>query len=429
MKILVVDDSQAMRKIIRNALEDMGYSASSVVEACDGVDAMRQLGENLFNVDLILADWNMPIMDGLTFLRQLRGVEMLRKIPFIMVTDETHRARVVEVINAGARDYIVKPFTPETLRQKILAVEMTLLAERKPTDTAVFRLHAPKVAERPDSELPFMAQLPKDLVVAIYDSASRSEHGRGETLVERGDVVRSLHIVDSGEVEILPSGNGRSGNIRGRGECFGELSFLSGDPAGLSACARTKIAALSVEKGDFEDLLAEFPQLSFYLTRLLAKRARKADAKLNSEMEKGFSGKLSTIAIPDLVQTLHSARKTGLLRIESNGDVGEVHFLEGNVTHACVGERSGEEAFYRVMSWREGNFAFESGPRQIEHGILRATMGLLIEGMRRQDELRFAVAGACSLLESSRAELHAPDRPRDSRADRGDGMRALPWDP
>ena len=410
MKILVVDDSQAMRKIICSALEDMGYSASSIVEACDGVDAMRQLGENLFNVDLILADWNMPIMDGLTFLRQLRGVEMLRKIPFIMVTDETQQDRVAEVIRAGARDYIVKPFTPETLRQKILAVEMTLLAKRKPTDTGVFRLQAPKVTETQDSELPFMAQLPKKLVAAIYDSASRSEHGKGETLVKRGDVVGSLHIVDSGEVEILPSGNGRSGDICGRGECFGELSFLSGDPAGLSARARTEISALSVKKDDFEDLLTEFPQLSFYLTRLLAKRARKADAKLNSEREKGFSGRLSTIAIPDLIQTLHNSRKTGLLRIESNGDVGEVHFVDGNVTQACVGPLAGEEAFYRLVSWAKGSFAFETGPRQVEHGILRATMGLLIEGMRRQDELRFAVAGACGLVESSRAEQHTPDR-------------------
>jgi two-component system chemotaxis response regulator CheY len=410
MKILVVDDSQAMRKIICNALEDMGYSASSIVEACDGVDAMRQLGENLFNVDLILADWNMPIMDGLTFLKQLGGVEMLRKIPFIMVTDETQQDRVVEVIRAGARDYIVKPFTPETLRQKILAVEMALLAKRKPTDTAVMRLHAPKVAETQDSELPFMAQLPKELVAAIYASASRSEHGKGETLVRHGAVVRFLHIVDSGEVEILASGNGRAGGICGRGECFGEVSFLSGDPAGTGARARTAISALSVRKGDFEDLLTEFPQLSFYLTRLLAKRARKADAKLTSELEKGFSGRLSTIAIPDLVQTLHNGRKTGLLRIESNGDAGEVHFVDGNVTHACVGTLDGEEAFYRLLSWSEGSFAFETGPRQAEHGILRATIGLLIEGMRRQDELRFAVAGACGLVESGRAEQHMSDR-------------------
>ncbi len=117
MKILVVDDSRTMRKIVRNALESMGYSSSSVVEASDGVEAMAELREQHFSIDIILADWNMPNMDGLALLNQLQGVERLKRIPFIMVTGEAQRDRVVEAIRAGARNYIVKPFTPETLRQ------------------------------------------------------------------------------------------------------------------------------------------------------------------------------------------------------------------------------------------------------------------------------------------------------------------------
>ncbi len=139
MKILVVDDSRAMRKIIRNALEDMGYSAASVIEASDGVEAMAKLRECRFKIDLIFADWNMPNMDGLALLNRLQGVEQSNRIPFIIVAGVAQRDRVIEAIRAGARNYLVKPFTLEALRQKVLGVERELLARRNPSDTAVIR--------------------------------------------------------------------------------------------------------------------------------------------------------------------------------------------------------------------------------------------------------------------------------------------------
>jgi len=209
MKILVVDDSRTMRKIIRSALEGMGYSASSVIEASDGVEAMAKLREHRFRVDMVMADWNMPNMDGLALLEQLQGVEELSHIPVIMVTGEAQRDRVVEAIRAGARNYIVKPFTPETLRQKVLAIEMELYARRKPTDAAVMRVEAAKATAKLEGDLPFLAQLPEELVAGIYECARMSEHLPGEILIEPDDVVESLHVVDRGEVEILAGGNGR----------------------------------------------------------------------------------------------------------------------------------------------------------------------------------------------------------------------------
>ncbi len=392
MRILVVDDSRTMRKILRNALEGMGYSASSVVEASDGVEAIRELREHKFKIDIILADWNMPSMDGLALLEQLQSVEQLKKIPFIMVTGEAQRDRVVEAIRAGARNYIVKPFTPETLRQKVLAIEMEILARKKPTDTAVMRIEAAKAVTRPEADLPFLAQLPEELVAGIYECARMSEHAPGEILVEPDDIVESLHVLDRGEVEILTGGDGRGSRqateTRGRGECVGELSFLSGDPAGITARVKADLVVASVEKGAFEDLLAAYPHLSFYLTRLLAKRARKADAELVSDLESGLSGKLSMMALAELVQTLHNSQKTGLLGVSNAGDEGEIYFVDGNVRHAGIGGKTGEEAFYQLVTWAEGNFAFETGTRDLEPDIFRATMGLLMEGMRRQDELR-----------------------------------------
>ncbi len=113
MRIMLVDDSKTMRNIQRNILGQLGYS--EIEEACDGQDALSKV--TAFRPDLLLVDWNMPNMDGITFVRTIRQKGM--KQPVIMVTTESEKSRVVEAIKAGVTNYIVKPFTPETLGQRV----------------------------------------------------------------------------------------------------------------------------------------------------------------------------------------------------------------------------------------------------------------------------------------------------------------------
>jgi len=123
MKILLIDDSSTMRRIQKNILvQQLRYDVGSVIEAEDGVDAFRKLKEQDYKMDLILCDWNMPNMDGITFVQKMQTVDMLKKIPIIMVTTEAEKSKIVEAIQAGAKNYVVKPFTPDILREKILAV-------------------------------------------------------------------------------------------------------------------------------------------------------------------------------------------------------------------------------------------------------------------------------------------------------------------
>ncbi|MEM1166741.1 MAG: response regulator [Planctomycetota bacterium] len=113
MKIMLVDDSKTMRNIQKGILAQMGYT--EIEEACDGLDAMSKVGG--FEPDLILLDWNMPNMDGLTFAKEYRAKG--KKVPIIMVTTEAEKARVIEAIKAGVNNYVVKPFTPDILGQRI----------------------------------------------------------------------------------------------------------------------------------------------------------------------------------------------------------------------------------------------------------------------------------------------------------------------
>jgi len=113
MKILLVDDSKTMRNIQKSILTQLGHT--ELEEACDGQDALSKLGA--FAPDLILLDWNMPNMDGLTFVKEFRKSDTTT--PVIMVTTESERSRVVEAIKAGVNNYVVKPFTPDVLSQRI----------------------------------------------------------------------------------------------------------------------------------------------------------------------------------------------------------------------------------------------------------------------------------------------------------------------
>ncbi len=99
----------------------------------------------------------------------------------------------------------------------------------------------------------------------------------------------------------------------------------------------------------------------------------------------------SSVSRPSCASTNRRAsnsQKTGLLGVSNADDEGEIYFVDGNVRHASIGGKTGEEAFYQLVTWAEGSFAFEAGPSECEPDIFRATMGLLMEGMRRQDELR-----------------------------------------
>ncbi len=113
MKILLIDDSKTMRKIQKGILIKMGYT--DLEEACDGLDGLSKVGS--FEPDLLLVDWNMPNMDGLTFVKEYRAKG--HKKPVLMVTTEAEKARVIEAIKAGVNNYVVKPFTPDLLQQRI----------------------------------------------------------------------------------------------------------------------------------------------------------------------------------------------------------------------------------------------------------------------------------------------------------------------
>lgn len=115
INLLVVDDFATMRKIVRNLLNQLGFK--NLHEADDGTTALAKLKKEKF--DFALADWNMPEMSGLELLKKAKADKELKDIPFLMVTAEALKENIIAAIQAGASDYIVKPFNAVTLENKI----------------------------------------------------------------------------------------------------------------------------------------------------------------------------------------------------------------------------------------------------------------------------------------------------------------------
>ena len=119
MKLLVVDDSSTMRRIIKNTLQRLGYE--DILEAEHGVEAWGLL-DSVEGINVLITDWNMPEMNGLDLVKKVRSDERYKDIPIIMVTTEGGKAEVITALKAGVNNYIVKPFTPQVLKEKLEVV-------------------------------------------------------------------------------------------------------------------------------------------------------------------------------------------------------------------------------------------------------------------------------------------------------------------
>ena len=118
LRVLIVDDSSVMRKIVDRSLRQAGLEIKEVFEAGNGAEALARVQET--RVDLILSDINMPTMDGLELVRQLQALDNAKGVPIIMITTEAGESHVVQALSNGARGYIRKPFSPDQIKERVI---------------------------------------------------------------------------------------------------------------------------------------------------------------------------------------------------------------------------------------------------------------------------------------------------------------------
>jgi two-component system, chemotaxis family, chemotaxis protein CheY len=380
MRVLVVDDSRTMRTIIRRVLEGMRQPGTEIIEASDGAEALQILRNERLELDVVLLDWSMPRLDGIGLLKAMKVMAPVKEIPVIMVTSQSQQGHVAEALRWGARDYVVKPFNEETLREKFTKLQ-SQIEVRKCTETSMMLQAIANSAT--DETSPFLSQLPPELIVEMKLRGRRRIVGSDVTLAYPQQVLDTLDIVLAGEVEI-EEGDGTM-EILEAGSSVGEASFVSGKPLGATIRSRGGCEILQLSRLALGDLARRFPKLSYALSGLVARRSTTRRSQVPAE---GFSGRLNVMPISDLVQVLHLCHKTGELHLERDGRHASIFVEDGAILDAASGAASGDDAVYEILGWKDAAFTFRSGVKSGRRTVAQPTMSLLMEGARRLDERR-----------------------------------------
>ncbi|MCP4348951.1 MAG: cyclic nucleotide-binding domain-containing protein [Desulfobacterales bacterium] len=211
--------------------------------------------------------------------------------------------------------------------------------------------------------------------------------GRDDIIINKGDPGVKLFIIISGKVEVLGEDGVRIAFLE-KGDVFGEMSLLSGDPVGATIKVAEPARVLYIDGRDFRRVLNRFPALQMYFARLLARRLAETNALMSEELSSGITGKLSEIPPAELLQTLNMNNKTGVLSLQLSKGTADISFKEGAPVRAGYDGKKDREAFFEVLKEKEGRFKFTPGlsDGQAELGELGDFMWLLMEGLNRIDE-------------------------------------------
>lgn len=378
LSVLIVDDSRAMRRIQRNVISQLGDV--DIIEADDGLNAIYQLRDHGFNVDLILLDWMMPRMDGLSFARRMKKNENLDKIPILMVTSVSDERKMREAWRTGVDGYLLKPFTKEMFLQAILALDPDHLKDEMPVRKEAGS--GRKVGKA------FMEQLPPYMYNQILEMAQTVSVAEKTPILYKGDPVPHFYFVLEGCVEEHQPAVGSSAahvQAYGPGECFAVTELMSGDvlAGNFITVKDSKIAQL--QKPDFETLLLNHPEINIALSRFLASKAHTMGAQ--EDEDHPLSGFLDVLDMPGLVQALNLRQATGIIELTEIESFIEI--LAGQVVavlHPECPEDDGQAAFFRIIAQKPRKFRFLTKTPSSKPNVKVTTPKLLLETMRWFDE-------------------------------------------
>ncbi len=378
--ILVADDSQSMRRYLRAALDQVSDTIMTVLEARDGIDALEVLSRE--PVDLAIVDWEMPNMDGFDVLRKMKASREWSGIPVVMITGATRSERVIEALQVGAAAFLVKPIRPATIAEQV----STLLRERRTRhgsdETGTSRRAPVTLHSGEPARTPLLSQLSPELIEDIRRTARRRLICPGEWIVHHNELVDSFHVIEQGTVELRAWMDAPVREVRQAGDCLAELAFLTGDSARMFAIARTSVTLLTIDRAPFEMLLASQPDLGPVLSRLLARVSEQEGEEAWQGLMQGQSATVSEGTLFSIVELASRTLRTGVLRFRQSNAQGIMYFRDGDLEHVREEERTGEEAFHRLMGWTTGTITFQPGDHTFKSQGLPPIMTLLTKGPR-----------------------------------------------
>jgi CRP-like cAMP-binding protein len=236
---------------------------------------------------------------------------------------------------------------------------------------------------------PFLEQMPVGVARAFRERATALRYRSGDVILQANTTSSHFHVIIKGMARIASrGGDGRvlELSVLRKGDCFGEMSILTGAATSNQVDAAEECLTLAISRDDFHKLVSEFPVLSIILYRMLSKRIKATNQKLAQLLSPGLSGDLRFFAFTDLVQTVMTARMTGTLMVEQAENRARFGFRVGGLVHASQGNSAGTQAVDEVLRWTVGSFRFQPDQMLPVDNLDGDTMSILLEGLRRMDE-------------------------------------------
>lgn len=380
VKVLLVEESAARRKILSQVLGASGVGTADLLEAADPGGALLVLRKDA-GVGLVVADWVQKGMDGLGFMKALRTTPGLKGVHVLFCVNKTHHAFAEEAVVLGKADYILRPFSNAEFGGRVQRLIEEIQSSRHKDSTRLLR--AIRTTAEQSLALPFMMRLPSEVMQAFLRECVSSVHEAGEVVVRAGALVESLHVITLGSVEVVDDSAPDRHEVRGEGDCFGEVSLMWGEPSAFSVRAKTRVEAISLPAEKLADFVRRHPAMSQHLSGLMNRREQ---AQGPSGRPAEFSGNLEVMPLAEILQFLVSARKTGSLDLVHGGQAGVVVVSAGRLIHAALGRLVGEPAFMAMMLWTEASFTFTSGSPSGPETITKPTITLLMDAIQARDE-------------------------------------------
>lgn len=236
---------------------------------------------------------------------------------------------------------------------------------------------------------PFLEQMPANVTKAFRDRATPMRFSAGQIVLEPNVTSSHFHVIVKGLVRIANHGtDGRilELSVLRKGDCFGEMSILTGAPTSNQVDAVEECLTIAISRNEFHKLISEFPVLSVLLYRMLSKRIKANNQKLANLMTPGLSGDLQFFPFIELVQTIMTARMSGILLVDLLNQKSRFGFFEGSLIYGSLGKLLGTSALDEVLRWRNGSFRFHSDESPPEANIEGENMAILLDALRRMDE-------------------------------------------
>ena len=214
-----------------------------------------------------------------------------------------------------------------------------------------------------------------------------SDYPWGFPIVQKGDPGINLFIIVSGKVEVLDD-QGITLAELARGDVFGEMSLLSGDPVTTTIIASEPTQLAVMNQKDFRHILNRFPALQVFFYKLLVNRITAINLQRAEELASGMVGQTADIPVVELCQMINSNQKTGILKLEHDDVRATLMFHEGELIHADYQLLTGKEAFFQALGLKNGRFKFTQGipTSRRQNDVIGGFMALIMEGMKRLDD-------------------------------------------